>query len=324
MGSGARRAILGCVCGLAAVVPPTSLGVSAASASTLSFSNHCCYDLRIDADALPNRLHLRTDNQRIVLHDATPGATISFRRPGSRCVGEGTATLDCARGSLVTPITVLIDLGPGDSFDTGDHGCAGGGGFALAGGSRASPGPDEVTVWGGSYPDQFSSFGRGVVHGCGGADQLNATRGTASGGGGPDFIGARSSARLRGGPGTDQLIAADGGTASGGRDDDELYDTEGRSTLRGDRGNDQVGDRFCVHEDQIGDGRDRMFGGPGHDYLAAGCISKPVKGEPGAQRLVPTEPDFLDGGPDNDGAQAGHQSEIRRVEHTAWLPRIIR
>src|SRR4051794_19256770 len=216
MGSGARRAILGCVCGLAAVVPPTSLGVSAASASTLSFSNHCCYDLRIDADALPNRLHLRTDNQRIVLHDATPGATISFRGPGSRCVGEGTATLDCARGSVVTPITVLIDLGPGDSFDTGDHGCAGGGGFALAGGSRASPGPDEVTVWGGSYPDQFSSFGRGVVHGCGGAGQLKATRGAASGGGGGALIRAKTGPRAAGGAGADPPDIPMAGAAPGG------------------------------------------------------------------------------------------------------------
>src|SRR4051794_4576997 len=239
------RAILGSACGLAAVGLPTSPGVSAASASTLSFSNHCCHELRIAGDASPNRLHLSADNARIALQDATPGATISFRGPGSRCVGEGTATLDCARGSLVTPITLLIELGSGDSFDTGDHGCAGGLGFALAGGSRASPGPGEVTVWGGPYPDQFASFGRGIVHGCDGADQLDATRGKASGGGGPDFIGARASARLQGGPGMDQLIAADGGIASGGRGDDELYDTEGRSTLRGDRGSDQVGDRFC-------------------------------------------------------------------------------
>lgn len=67
-----------------------------------------------------------------------------------------------------------------------------------------------------------------------------------------------------------------------------------------------------------------MFGGRGQDFLAAGCITKPVKGDPSAERLVATEPDLMDGRPGHDGAQAGHKSEIRRIEHISWLPRIVR
>ena len=318
------RKIVGGAVAFGTLALATSPAISAAGASTLSFSNQCCYELRIAGDAATNRLHLTAENGRIVLRDAAPGATIGFRGPASRCTGNGTAVLSCARGSLVSPITVLIRVGPGDTFNTGGPRCAGGLGFALAGGSREAGGRGEATVWGGPYPDQFAALGRAVIDGCGGADQLNATRGKASGGAGPDFIAARASSRLLGGPGRDQLIAADGGSASGGRDDDELYDTQGRSTLRGGRGKDQVGDRFCVHEDRIGDGRDRMLGGRGGDFLAAGCVSKPVQGDPSAQRLAPTQPDFLDGGSGHDGAQAGHQSDLRHIEHTAWLPRIVR
>jgi Ca2+-binding RTX toxin-like protein len=309
---------------LAALALTPQLGLSAANASTVSFSSRCCFDLRIVGDDSANRLRLSADGARIVLHDATPGATIRFEGPASRCTGEGTPTLSCARGSLVSPVSVLVAVGPGDSFDTGAPGCAGGEAFALAGGSRAGPGAGKANIWGGPFPDQFASYGRASVHGCGGADQLNATRGAANGGPGADFISERGDARLSGGRGDDQVIAANGGTAGGGDGDDELYDVEGRSTLHGGPGADQVGDRFCTHEDRTGDGHDRMFGGRGQDYLAAGCVSRPVAGDPGAQRLVPTEPDLLDGGPGDDRGQAGRRSVTRRLEHIAWLPRTVR
>jgi len=305
----------------------SSPAVGVASATTVSFPNGCCADMQIAGDAKANHLQLTATEDRIVLHDSAPGASITSPAP-FRCSGKGTSTLSCARDFLVAPITVYLIVGPRDSFDTGSAGCAGGAGFALAGGSREAPGRGEATIWGGPFPDQFASYGRARTNGCGGADQLNATLGVSHGGPGADFISARSSggssARLLGGPGHDQLIAAGGGEASGGAGNDELYDTTGRSTLRGDGGNDQVGDRFCVHEDRTGDGRDRMFGGPGRDILAAGCISRPVHGDPNAQRLVPTEPDFLDGGGGRDRAQAGRRSTLRRIERVTRLPRTIR
>lgn len=323
MRSGVRRGTAGCAA-IAAVLVVSSMAVSAAAASTVSFSNQCCFEMRIAGDDGVNRFNLTAAEGRIVVHDSAPGAAIDFHGPASRCTGEGTATLSCGRDFLVNPITVFVALGPGDGFDLGADGCAGGAAFALAGGSYSSAGQDEATVFGGPFPDQFASYGRSTVHGCGGADQLNATRGKSFGGAGPDFIGARGSASLFGASGTDQLIAADGGSASGGPDHDELYDIRGQSTLRGQRGNDLVGDPFCTHEDGTGDGRDRMLGGRGRDRLAAGCVSKPVKGRPGAQRLVPTEPDHLDGGRGSDLAQAGHQSTLRRIEEVSWLPRVIR
>jgi hypothetical protein len=323
MASRVRLAILGCAAVVASVAV-WAFPIGAAQASTVSFSSQCCFELRIGGDNGVNRLNLSAHGGQIVVQDTAPGAAIHFNGAPSRCTGDGTATLRCGRDSLVNPITVLVIVGPGDSFDLGAHGCTGGDAFALAGGSRETPGKAEASVWGGPFPDQFASYGRSNVRGCGGADQLNATRGLASGGPGPDFISERGDARVLGGLGGDQLIAADGGVAGGGDGDDELYDTAGRSTLYGGPGDDQVGDRFCVHEDRTGDGHDRMFGGRGRDYLAAGCVSRPVKGDPGAQRLVPTEPDFLDGGSGDDRGQAGHRSVTRRFERVAWLPRTVR
>ena len=309
---------------VAAVAMVPSVGASSASASTMSFSAHCCYDMRIADDSSSNRFHLRSTRERIVLHDASPGAAITFSGAQSRCTGEGTATLSCARQFLVSPIAVSLELGPGDSFDTGGEGCAGGWGFYLASPSWEASGKGVATVWGGTYSDRFAAYGRAVVHGCGGADILNATTGATYGGHGPDFIGARASARLIGGAGTDQLIAAAAGAAFGGAGNDQLYDLAGRSTLSGGSGNDKVGDQFCSHEDGTGDGRDRLRGGRGRDLLTAGCIARRVKGEPGAQRLVPTEPDVLNGGRGPDRAQAGRNSKVRRCGHVSWLPRIVR
>ncbi len=136
------------------------LEIGAASASTVSFSDQCCFDMRIAGDQGENQLRLTAKDGRIVLRDAAPGASIRFRGPASRCTGQGTATLSCDRAFLVNPITVLHLLGPGDSFDTGADGCAGGAAFALADGSRERGQVGKADVWGGPYSDRFAVFGR--------------------------------------------------------------------------------------------------------------------------------------------------------------------
>src|SRR4051812_39677966 len=116
MRKGVRRGALLCAAGAMSAIA-IGLGAGSALASTVSFSNRCCFEMRIGGDDAANQLHLRADGGRLVVHDAAMGASIAFHGPASRCTGEGTATLSCARDFLVNPVTVLLVVGPGDSFD---------------------------------------------------------------------------------------------------------------------------------------------------------------------------------------------------------------
>lgn len=258
------------------------------------------------------RLELVAGGEELKITDRSgkPIALRDFSERPAVCRGGGSATITCQRSRLVKPlITLRVALGRGDRFDIGKPGCRGNGGFE----SDLSF-IDGATYFGGNGNDErLLARNRARVFGCGGSDDIDASKSRVSGGAGVDWISAKGG-KIHGNGGDDQIEVSGNARAFGDGGTDYLKDGKGSSRLNGGPGKDGI---------YSGAGRDVLIGGPGRDIVEAGYRTKLISSTPPTYTQKPTQRDKLACGSGRDRAMAGRNSRVRGCERVTWLPRKI-